>query len=331
MRHPLAALLLVLNVGTTLPAQDASDPKLTFLKGEDAGPAFQVAGEYVGETKSDDGTTKIGVQVIAEGGNALAWVAYIGGLPGDGWDGNEPLRGKGELSGTLATLKGETGRGEIRDGSLVVYTAENNRLMEMTRVTRVSPTLGRKPSRTALVLFDGLTHENFENGRMSAEHWLMQGVTSKDKFQSCEVHIEFMLSFMPNARGQARSNSGLYLQGRYEVQMLDSFGLTGEDNECGGLYEISKPAVNMCYPPLSWQTYDIEFQAAKYDDAGQKTEDATITVKHNGVLIHDKVKLPRATRAAPVAEGPEPGPLYLQDHGNEVRYRNIWVQPIADK
>ena len=144
------------------------------------------------------------------------------------------------------------------------------------------------------------------------------------------MHVEFLLSYMPNARGQARSNSGCYLQGRYEVQMLDSFGLSGEHNECGGIYTIAKPKVNMCYPPLSWQTYDIEYHAAKFEAAGTKQSDAWMTVKHNGVLIHDKVKLPHGTTAAPVAEGPEPGPLHLQDHGNPVRYRNIWFLPIAD-
>jgi hypothetical protein len=81
----------------------------------------------------------------------------------------------------------------------------------------------------------------------------------------------------------------------------------------------------MCYPPLQWQTYDIDYTAATYDTDGKTTNPATITVKHNGVLIHDNVKLPKSTTAAPVKPGPEPGPLHLQDHGNPVRYRNIWI------
>jgi len=108
------------------------------------------------------------------------------------------------------------------------------------------------------------------------------------------------------------------------VQILDSFGLDGEDNECGGIYKIARPRVNMCYPPLAWQTYDVDYTAARYEN-GRKVANARITVKHNGVLIHENVELPHATTAAPVAEGPDPGPIYLQDHGNPVRFRNIWL------
>jgi len=146
-------------------------------------------------------------------------------------------------------------------------------------------------------------------------------------FGSFTIHIEFRAPFQPWARGQGRGNSGFYAQGRYETQMLDSFGLSGEWNECGGVYQIAKPSVNMCYPPLSWQTYDIEFVQAVYDEDGNKTENAKFTVLHNGVNIHDDVELTHATTASPMKEGPEPGPVFLQNHGNPVRYRNIWVVP----
>jgi hypothetical protein len=311
-------------------ADEKAAGKETYLRGSDWNKSFNVLGEYAGSFRTDDGDIKVGVQVYAEGPTSLAWTAYMGGLPGDGWDGNMPIRGTGELQNGVAQLKGETGRGEAKDGSLVVFDMSGKRLGELPRVERVSPTIGRRPPRGALVLFDGLTAENFENGQLSEERLLKQGATSKDKFQSCEVHLEFMTSFMPNSRGQGRSNSGCYLQGRYEVQVLDSFGLSGEDNECGGVYEISRPAVNLCFPPLQWQTYDIEFHAAKFGEDGRKTDDAWMTVKHNGVVVHDKLKLPRATRAAILEEGPEPGPLHLQDHGDEVRYRNIWVMAIED-
>ena len=108
--------------------------------------------------------------------------------------------------------------------------------------------------------------------------------------------------------------------------MLDSFGLSGEQNECGGLYSIKKPDVNMCLPPLQWQTYDIQYKAPRYAD-GKLVDPPRMTVRHNGVVIHDDVKLPgnRSTTAAPVKPGPGQGPIYLQNHGSPVRYRNIWV------
>jgi hypothetical protein len=129
---------------------------------------------------------------------------------------------------------------------------------------------------------------------------------------------------MPKARGQGRANSGVYCQGRYEVQVLDSFGLEGKDNECGGIYTLHAPKVNMCYPPPQWQTYDIDFTAPRFAD-GKKTENARITVKHNGVLIQDNVDVKHDTAGNVVPEGPGPGPLHLQNHGNPVFYRNIWL------
>ena len=152
---------------------------------------------------------------------------------------------------------------------------------------------------------------------------LMAGATSKRKFQSCQLHVEFQLPFMPAARGQARGNSGCYLQGRYEVQMLDSFGLEGLDNECGGIYSNSKPLVNMCLPPLTWQTYDVELTGAKFDGDGNVTAPARCTMKHNGVLIHDELEL--KTTPAGGQRDQKPVAVYLQDHGDPVRFRNIWI------
>ena len=107
------------------------------------------------------------------------------------------------------------------------------------------------------------------------------------------------------------------------ILLLDSFGLEGENNECGGIYTVAKPIVNMCLPPLTWQTYDVEFKAAKYDADGKQTESARTTIKHNGVLIHDNIQLKATPGHRP--EGPGPEHLYMQDHGNPVVFRNIWI------
>lgn len=131
---------------------------------------------------------------------------------------------------------------------------------------------------------------------------------------------------MPKETGQARGNSGVYLQDRYELQVLDSFGLKGVDNECGGIYKEASPKVNMCFPPMAWQTYDIDFTAPEFDAAGKKTKPAKVTIKHNGVVIHDGLELKSNTPGGFFkTEVPEPGSLYLQNHGDPVVFNNIWI------
>jgi len=214
--------------------------------------------------------------------------------------------------------------GTVKDGQIVVKAGEKT-IATLKKVERKSPTLGAKPPAGAMVLFDGTTAEKFKGGRMTEDGLLMEGADSQQKFQSFTIHLEFRLPFQPYDRGQGRGNSGFYAQGRYEVQLLDSFGLRGEDNECGGIYKVARPEVNMCYPPLSWQTYDVQFTAAEFKE-GKKVKNARVTVRHNGVVIHKDREIPHTTVGAIVKdEGPEPGPIYLQNHGNPVRFRNIWV------
>ena len=148
---------------------------------------------------------------------------------------------------------------------------------------------------------------------------------SKRTFRDHKIHLEFRTPFMPKARGQGRGNSGVYVQGRYEVQVLDSYGLEGRNNECGGIYKVAAPRVNMCAPPLQWQTYDITFRAPRFAPDGAKIEPPRITVLHNGVLIHDGLKVPTPGGADARSALAKAGPLLLQDHGNPVRYRNVWV------
>lgn len=290
-------------------------------KQADADFAYQ--GEYSGDISLEGVKTKVGVHVIANGNGKFTARGYIGGLPGDGWTGAEFPKSEGELKDGSVVFMSEADV-KLKDGVIVIRDGGGGTIGEFKKVERKSPTLGEKPPAGAVVLFDGKSAENFVNGKLDGD-LLVQGVISKQLFQDFTLHLEFMLSYMPNARGQGRANSGCYCQGRYEVQILDSFGLDGMNNECGGIYEVKQPSVNMCFPPLAWQTYDIDFTAAKFDAEGKKTADARLTVKHNGVQIHKDVPVPKSTRAAPVQEGPTPGPIYLQDHKNPVRYRNIWV------
>ena len=301
-------------------------PKYTDPKNTDADFAYQ--GEYVGTIQTDDGERKFGVQIIAHGKGKFVAVGYHGGLPGDGWNGEEPVRSKpadSSLDGGTLKIKHDDGFAVIKKDVLTVYASEDNKVGTMKKVHRKSPTLGKKPPAGAVVLFDGTDAEQWKNGKVVDGGLLKEGTTSIPKFQSHTLHIEFRIPYQPEDRGQGRGNSGLYVQGRYEVQMLDSFGLKGKNNECGGIYSIKDPDVNMCFPPLSWQTYDVEFTAAKFDDDGKMIAKPKMTVKHNGVVVHKDVVLPKSTTASPLRPGKDPGPVFLQNHGCPVRYRNIWV------
>jgi hypothetical protein len=324
LKQTLAALCcLTLLTGTIA----AKGPAYTDPEKADADFAYQ--GEYTGEIATDDGKVKIGAQIIALGKGTFRSVSYVGGLPGDGWNGKEKSAYEGELKDGVVVFDGDLGHGELKDGVLTVEAKKANAKGNLKKVHRKSPTLGQKPPEGAVVLFDGTSVDGWKGGKMTDDGLLMQGTTSEKTFGSHKLHIEFRLPYQPEDRGQGRGNSGIYFQGRYEVQMLDSFGLEGKQNECGGIYSVAEPDVNMCFPPLSWQTYDADFTAAKYDDNGKLVANPRITVKHNGVVIHDDVELPgdRNTTAAPLKAGPESGPVFLQNHGNPVRYRNIWVLP----
>ncbi len=294
MRIAFPFFAFVFCLGSVLQAQVYDTPEKA---AED--PDFALQGEYTDSTR--------GLQVIALGDGDFRVVVYTDGLPGAGWNGKD----KQQLDLDADQLEAMVSK--------------------FKRVDRESPTLGVKPPVGSVVLFDGTADslkKHWKNGaRITDDGLLMEGCTSTDTFGDYSMHLEFRLPFMPKARGQGRGNSGLYHQGRYETQVLDSFGLEGKNNETGGLYSIKAPDLNMCLPPMAWQTYDVDFTAARFDGDGKKTANAKITVKLNGVVVHRDVELPRTTTAAPVREGVEGGPIYLQNHGNPVRFRNIWVRP----
>lgn len=318
-----AAALLALT--SNCPAADDTKKNIVATTPEDAGPDFAVQGEYTGELESKDGKSKAGAQIIALGNGKFDLVLYIGGLPGAGWNrGDKREKASGETKDGATTFTTKDWAARIADGTLTITDPSGKTLGALKKTERKSPTLGAKPPEGANVLFDGTSADKFKNGRVTKDGLLMVGTETKDKFGSHTLHVEFILPFMPSARGQGRGNSGVYIQGRHECQVLDSFGLEGENNECGGIYTVAKPIVNACLPPLAWQTYDIDYTAAKYDENGKKIENARATIKLNGILIHDNLDLKNGTPGKN-AEGPGPDVLYLQDHGNPVFFRNIWI------
>lgn len=290
-------------------------PKVSTNTAE-AGPDFNIQGEYVGEGCA--------AQVIALGEGKFRIVGWRVGLPGSTAEAEKVVEIDAKTDDDKVAFEGGGWRGQIADGML---TGSNNDGVQWTlrKMDRKSPSLGSKPPEGAVILFDGTKADAWEGGKVTAEGTLQCGTKSKQSFGDCTLHIEFRTPFKPEGRGQDRGNSGVYLQDRYEVQVLDSFGLKGENNECGGIYTVAKPKINMCLPPLAWQTYDIDFESAKFDSNGTKTKNAVMTVRHNGVLIHDHVEIPKATTAAGRPEGAAPGPIQLQNHGNPVVYRNIWL------
>ncbi|MBP7746140.1 MAG: DUF1080 domain-containing protein [Phycisphaerae bacterium] len=153
-------------------------------------------------------------------------------------------------------------------------------------------------------------------------------IVSRRALGDCWLHIEFSVD--DNGKtGQANGNSGVYLQGRYEVQILNSAGQEPTDDNCGAIYKVKAPDYNMALPAGQWQTYEISFRAPRWNVAGEKTENAQLTVYHNGTRIHDRVTMPNSTGAGR-PEGPGPAPLALQDHGNRIRFRNIWAVPLKE-
>jgi hypothetical protein len=330
-RVTTTALSLLCLVAMAARVTGAEANRLAFTDAEKAGIDYKLQGEYVGELKSDQGNRKIAVQVVALGDRRFRAVAYLDGLPGDGWSrGDEKHSGEGELNNGQIQFHPEDPNASesttaiLKDGTLSIRRDEDT-IAELKKVERKSPTLGARPPKGSVVLFDGRNTEAWENGKLVEKKLLgPTNASSKQKFGAHMLHAEFRTPFMPTARGQGRGNSGVYVQSRYECQILDSFGLEGEDNECGGIYSIARPAVNMCFPPLAWQTYDIDFTAARYDKNGNKTANARVTIKHNGVVIHNDLELPHGTPGCH-PEGPEPDSVFLQDHGNPVAFRNIWV------
>ena len=296
----------------------------TFLTVEQSGADYTIQGEYTGEIKVDGNAVRLGFQVIALGEHKFDGVAYPGGLPGDGWNGEEKFRASG------STEKGETkltaaghGYAILKDGEAALYSESNESRGSLKKVERKSPTLNAKAPEGAIVLFNGKSADQFERGMITMSDLLAADCETKEKFGNHTLHIEFRTPFRPTARGQERGNSGVYIQGRYECQVLDSFGLEGENNECGGIYSIARPKVNACFPPLTWQTYDMDFTASVFE-GDKKVKNARVTIRQNGILIHDNLELTHGTPGKnPEAAGPDV--IYLQGHGNPVVYRNIWV------
>lgn len=271
-------------------------------------PDFLIQGEYSGKM---DGKP-VGVQAADIDNGKFLVTVYPGGLPGDGWD-----------------------QSKI-DAKLLDRDDLKKLVKEMKRVERESPTLGKPAPDGAVVVFSGEKKEGVA-GKIS-DGVLWAGSRTTKPVGSFTMHLEFRLPFKPSRMpsSQDRGNSGVYIFNNYECQVLDSFALDLDEKNnpfkvqsrnkqwCGSFYMFKLPDVPMVFPPLRWQTYDIDFTAPVFE-GGEKVKNARITVRHNGVLIHDDVEMPKGTGAGGKRPEKEKGTINFQGHGNPVAFRNIWI------
>jgi len=205
---------------------------------------------------------------------------------------------------------------------------------------KVTPGTDHGPPSDAIVLFDGKDLSQWEGG----DKWLVQdgaaianedGIKTKEGFGDCQLHLEFAAPEVIEGEGQGRGNSGIYLQGRYEVQVLDSWeNPTYFDGQCGAIYKQHPPLVNASKKPGEWQTYDIIFVAPRFNPDGSLQSRATVTVLHNGVLVQNHWEIlgetlftqPPMYHAHGLRE-----PISIQFHGNPVKFRNIWIRDLLPK
>ncbi len=308
------------------------------LSPTDANSDYALQGEYSG-TNASTGKS-VGAQVMALGSGTFRLLLLNGGLPGQGWDSVSPKI----LSGSIQTTSARFAQNNFdlitnSAGDSLRGTNDLGQTLRMAKVHRQSSTMGMAAPAGAKVLFDGTSLAAWTNGVLDSNHTLSantssSGIVSKESFGDFTLHLEFNLPFEAASTGQNRGNSGVYLQGRYELQILDSFGQSLSDlavtdsieprRQCGAFYEQVAPLLNMSYPPLTWQTYDVDFTAARWNTSGVKTQNAKVTVRQNGIFIHQNRILAGSTLAGD-AEASFSGPLLLQYHGHSVLFRNIWI------
>ena len=203
-----------------------------------------------------------------------------------------------------------------------------------------------EPPSDAIVLFDGTSLSDWESVEQKGQpaRWKvadgymevvprMGNIATKRGFGDVQLHVEYMAPLPVESEGQGRGNSGVFMMSIYEIQVLDSYrNPTYADGLAAAIYGQYPPLVNACRPPGEWQTYDVIFHRPLFDLSGAVRRKARMTILHNGILVHDDAELTGPTahkQRPPYAAHPDALPLMLQDHGNLVRFRNIWAREIA--
>ena len=305
-------------------------------------------GEYEGTYKADrTQTAKATAKVIAEGPGYYRVVLQAAPLkPGEP---TAQFEIYGVRQGTRVNLFGRANaymwNGWIVGGKLVADPGYYGIGIALTKQARRSPTEGAQPPADAVVLLPFEPGKAPDTSAWSGGPWKPQddgslqcnpgkgSITTKQSFGDMKLHLEFWLPLMSESFGQGRANSGVYLNNLYEIQVLDSFGLVPSMGDCAAIYDQTRPLLNANLPPERWQTYDITFRAPRMNSDGTVKEKGRVTVELNGLKVQDNTPIEGGTAGHEPGKPPPnaaTGPLQLQDHGNLIRYRNIWLVKLTE-
>ena len=329
MNHPIrCGVLTAVFAILTAAAAVAAEAKEPFM------------GDYEGQWSRGVWPRTLAAQVIPRGGGQYE-IVFVPELY--------------QRAAPYATISGQAEAGALRFDAVGWKGSAEGKKMTGSGVCK-SPRLGAAPPPGAIVLFDGSGFDQWQgvfrretvdeitwkivDGVMHAaptfdQHDFAPSIAARPVFTDFHLHLEFRLPLLAESTGQNRANSGVIIEdfNFYEVQVLDSYGLVGYYDDCGAVYRIAAPKQNMCLPPLAWQSYDVVYHDPRHDAEGNRVRPARITVDHNGKLIHKDVELPDSPGAQKLRrEQPDsrkPGRITLQNHGDPMEYRNIWMLDLS--
>jgi hypothetical protein len=297
-------------------------------------------GEFVGQVKEDDSASQenkakgkdrmrvsstIALQLRPVGNDQFDGLAYVGGLPGQaGCKLKEVTRYIGRRNGDTLVLSGGKQAIFVDVEGCTLIDSQGRNVGRLDRTERISKSIDVRPPEGAIVIFDGKSTDQLSPGEFTDEGNLKHGAVIGPMAQDFDLHVEFKLPLMPDQLDQKRGNSGIYVQSRYECQVLDSFATMPAINSSGAIYEFKPADLNAALPPTVWQTYDIRFTAPRWNANAEKIRNARISSWLNGIQVQNEVEIKSQTGLG-AKEEPTLLPTKLQNHHDAVQFRNVWM------